>query len=139
MMRQIMKLNDNYSQHCKRVLLTVANTYRPLRLSELITLAALLRLALHRDIVGLCGLISIRAHDKVVFFVHQPAKDDLIQHKKSDVVSRSINAMKETLQRNVTICIIPGFLLRTLQLPIQIHSLPFDTPMSPGCIIFARS
>lgn len=37
MMRQINRLGDNRSKHCKRVLLTVVNTHRPLWLSELVT------------------------------------------------------------------------------------------------------
>jgi hypothetical protein len=140
MMSQIIKRNDDYSQYCKRVLLTVVNTYRPLRLSELVTLAALPRLAPHRNIVRLCGLISIREDDKVVYFVHQSAKDYLIKHEKSEIlseifpmgrvaghstiVSRSIEAMKKTLQRDVYHLRHPGF-------PIAKVTTPRLDPLAP--------
>jgi hypothetical protein len=140
MMRQIIKRNDDYSQHCKQVLLTVVNTYRPLRLSELITLAALPKLAPHRNIVRLCGLISIREDDKVVYFVHQSAKDYLIKHEKSEIlseifpigraaghstiVSRSIEAMKKALQRDI-------YRLRHLGFPITKVTTPYPDPLAP--------
>ena len=125
MMRQIINRNDDYSQHCKQVLLAVVNAYRPLRLSELEILAALPRLAPHRDIIRLCGLISIRENDRIVYFIHQSAKDYLIKHEKSEIlseifpigraaghstiVSRSIEAMKNTLRRDVYHLRYPGF------------------------------
>jgi hypothetical protein len=140
MMRQIIKRNDDYSQHCKRVLLTVVNTYRPLWLSELVTLAALPKLAAHRNIVRLCGLLSIREDDKVVYFVHQSAKDYLIKHEKSEIlseifpigravghstiVSRSIEAMEKTLQRDVYRLQHPG-------LPVAKVTTPHPDPLAP--------
>ena len=45
MMRHIKKLDD--TEQCKKVLLTLVNTYRPLHLSELVTLAGLHPLAVH--------------------------------------------------------------------------------------------
>jgi DNA replication protein DnaC len=123
MMRQINKLNDGYSRHCKRVLLIAVNTYRPLRLSELVTLAELPELAAHHNIVRLCGLLTIGEDDNVVYFVHQSAKDYLIEHAESEisprwhdeghcmVVSRSLQAMSTTLRRDIYDLQDPGCLI----------------------------
>ena len=55
MMRQLIERNDAYSQYGKQVLLITVNTYRPLQLPELETLAALPDLAAHHNVVRLCG------------------------------------------------------------------------------------
>lgn len=70
MIRQIIQRNDAYSQHSKRVLLTMVNTYRLLRLSELVTLAILPNLAAYYNIVRLYGLLTIKEDDKTIYFVH---------------------------------------------------------------------
>ena len=115
MMRHVNELDD--AADCKRVLLTVVNTYRPLHLSELATLAELSDLAVHQDIVRHCGLLTIKEDDDVVYFVHQSAKDYLIQDPNSDViskifpggyaeghhtiVSRSLESMTQNLRRDI--------------------------------------
>ena len=76
MMRHVNELDD--AADCKRMLLTIVNTYCPLHLSELATLAELSDLAVHQDIVRHCGLLTIKEDDDVVYFVHQLAKDYLI-------------------------------------------------------------
>jgi hypothetical protein len=86
MMRHVNELDD--AADYKRVLLTVVNTYRPLHLSELATLAELSDLAFHQDIVRHCGLLTIKEDDNVVYFVHQSAKDYLIQDPNSNVISK---------------------------------------------------
>jgi hypothetical protein len=60
MMAQIINRQDGNFRYCQQALLVAVNTYRPLRLSELVRLAGLLILAVPRDIVLLCGLFSIR-------------------------------------------------------------------------------
>ncbi|KAH8665172.1 WD40-repeat-containing domain protein [Tricladium varicosporioides] len=133
MMHQIINRNDDYSQHCRQVLLAMVNTYRPLRLPELITLAAIPKLTPPRIIIRLCGLISIREDDKTVYFVHQSAKDYLIKHEKSKilseifpigyvaghttVVSRSIEAMEKILQKDVYNLSHPGFPIAKVKTP----------------------
>jgi hypothetical protein len=114
MMHHVNDLDD--AGHCKRVLLTVVNTYRPLPLSDLATLARLPKLAVHHEIVRHCGLLTIREDDGIVYFVHQSAKDYLTKDPKSNIlseifpfghaeghrmiVSRSVEAMSQTLQRD---------------------------------------
>jgi len=68
MMRYVNELDD--AADYKRVLLTMVNTYRLLHLSELATLAKLLDLAVHEDIVRHCGLLTIKEDDDGVYFVH---------------------------------------------------------------------
>src|SRR6266487_1333528 len=108
--------NLDDTRHCKRVLLTMVNTYCLLYLSELVTLARLPELAVHHEIVRHCGLLTIREDDDIVYFVHQSAKDYLTKDPKSDIlseifpfghaeghriiVSRSVEAMSMTLQRD---------------------------------------
>lgn len=123
MMRQINELDDDDSEHCKRVLLIAVNTYRPLRLSELVTLAELPELAAHHNIVRLCGLLTIREDDNIVYFVHQSAKDYLTKHAESEIfprwqaeghrmiVSRSLEAMSTTLRRDIYDLRDPGCLI----------------------------
>jgi len=84
MMRHVIELDD--AADCKRVLSTVVNAYRPLHLSELATLAELSDLAEHEDIVRHCGLLTINENDDVVYFVHQSAKDYLIQDPKDRLI-----------------------------------------------------
>ncbi len=86
MMCHVNELDD--AANCKRVLLTVVNTYRPLHLSELATLAKLSDLAIHQDIVRHCGLLTIKEDDDVIYFVYQSAKEYLIQDLNSDIISK---------------------------------------------------
>jgi len=123
MMRQVNELDD--AADCKRVLLTMVNTYRPLHLSELALLADLSELAVHQDIVRNCGLLTIRENDDIVYFVHQSAKDYLIKNPNSDIlskifskgyaeghhtiVSQSLESMAQNLQRDIYDLRHPGF------------------------------
>lgn len=143
MMRQIIGRNDSNSHHSKQVLLTAVNTHRPLRLSELITLAtsaALPKFANHRNIVRFCGLLTISEDDKIFYFVHQSAKDYLIKYAKSNImseifprerleghcaiVSQSLKAMAEPLRRNVYNLEYPG-------VPIADVKAPNPDPLAP--------
>jgi hypothetical protein len=133
MMRQIIEREGASSQHSKRVLLTIVNTYRPLQLSELVTLAALPNLAAHHNIIRLCGLLTIKEDDKTVYFVHQSAKDYLTKHAKLEIlseifphgraeghytiVSQSLKAMRAKLQRNIYNLEYPGFPITKVQAP----------------------
>ena len=133
MMRQIIEQKDASSKHSKLVLLTMVNTYRPLQLSELVTLVALPKLAVPYNIVRLCGLLTIREDDKTVYFVHQSAKDYLTEHAKSEIlseifphgraeghhtiVSQSLEAMRAKLRRNIYDLDYPGFPISKVQAP----------------------
>jgi hypothetical protein len=123
MVGQIDKLTDGYSEQCKRALSTAIITCRPLRLSELATLAELPELAPHHDIVRLCGLLTIREEDDIVYFVHQSAKDFFSTSKGSNIflkgqaeehrriTHRSLELMRNTLKRDICSLRSPGTLL----------------------------
>ena len=133
MLRQIIEQKDASSRHSKLVLLTMVNTYRPLQLSELVTLVALPKLAVPHNIVRLCGLLTIKEDDKTVYFVHQSAKDYLTEHAKSEIlseifpygraeghhtiVSQSLEAMRAKLRRNIYDLDYPGFPISKVQAP----------------------
>ena len=132
MMDQIIQRNDKYSQYSKQVLLIMVNTYRPLQLTELVALAALPDLAAHSNIVRLCGLLTIKEDDKVVYFVHQSAKDYLTEHAKPEIVSRlfpngraghhtivsqSLKSMGAKLRRNIYGLDYPGFPITDVHVP----------------------
>ena len=144
MMLQVDKMDD--AADCKRVLLTMINTYRPIHLSELLTLAELPEIAIHQNIVRHCGLLSITEDDDIVYFVHQSAKDYLINDERSDILSgylindkrsdilskifphgqaeghrmilsQSLKAMSTTLQRDVYILQHPGVSITEVKVP----------------------
>ena len=124
MMKQILQQQDRYSHYCREVLLIAVNSYRPLRISEMVTLAALPKFAVPRKIIQLCGLLSIREEDTTINFVHQSAKDYLIEHAKSEIMSllfpdgytkghqtimsRSLESMSQILRRNIYTLEHPG-------------------------------
>ncbi|KAI8625445.1 hypothetical protein F5Y19DRAFT_265094 [Xylariaceae sp. FL1651] len=139
MMRQIDDRDD--AADCKEVLLTVVNTYRPLHLSELVTLAGLSDLAVHHDIIRHCGLLTIKEgdeDDEIIYFIHQSAKDYLTKDPNSNasifpdgcikghrtIVSRSLEAMSSTLKRNVYALQYPG-------IPITDVRAPDPDPLAP--------
>lgn len=115
MMRQMLKTHD--SSDCKRVLLIVVNSYRPLQLAELKSLAGLRPLADVRRIIKLCSILSTKGDDEAIHFVHQSAKEFITQHMTEDmsteifpnghseghrmILVRSIESMSERLQRDI--------------------------------------
>ena len=131
MMLQVDKRND--AAKCKKVLLTMVNTYRPIHLSELLTLAELPRPAIPQKIIKNCGLLGITKNDNIIYFVHQSAKDYLIKHIHSDISSKifphgqaeghrtifsqSLKAMSTTLQRDVYNLQHPGISITEVKTP----------------------
>lgn len=109
--------NSDDADLCKRILASVATVYRPVTLQELASLVKLLENATDdlesvQDIISLCGsFLTVR--DGTVYFVHQSAKDFLIE-KVSDAIfpsgreevhnalfSRSLQVLFTSLQRDV--------------------------------------
>ncbi|KAJ5930894.1 hypothetical protein N7466_006387, partial [Penicillium verhagenii] len=133
MMRQI--LESQSFDDCKKVLSVVLNSYVPLRLPELRNLAALRPLADIRRIIRLCYIIVLRGDEETVSFVHQSAKDYLIQHMKGDIssaifpkghheghqriISRSLESMSEKLHMNIYELKHPGLSITELKAPPQ--------------------
>jgi len=146
MMIHVNTLDD--AAECKRVLSTMVNAYRPLRLSELATLADLSELAVHEDMVKYCGLLTITEDDETVYFVHQSAKDFLIDGGKpetlsmlfprgsreghSTIIVQSIKSMEETMRRDIYSLEHPGF-------PIAEVRAPDPDPLSSIQYACARS
>jgi hypothetical protein len=125
MIRQIIKREGTSSQYNKRILLTIVNTYRPLQLSELVTLAALPNLAAYHNTIRLYSLLTIKEDNKTIYFIHQSAKDYLTKYTKLEIlseifphrrveghytiVSQSLKTIRAKLQKNIYNLEYPGF------------------------------
>jgi hypothetical protein len=133
MMEQICSLEDDDVQLCKGILALVTIVYRPITVTELVSLVeSLTHLSDDSEslyeVIGLCGsFLTIR--ENVVYFVHQSAKDYLIKHTKSDIfphgyaeghriiASRSLRAMSTTLRRDIYSLQDPGCSIAEVKSP----------------------
>ncbi|KAM0449365.1 hypothetical protein ACHAO4_007712 [Trichoderma viride] len=123
---------------CRRILAIISVVYRPITLAELCQL-----LDSHDyyenddllDIIGSCGsFLTIR--NDVVYFIHQSAKDFLLDEASDQIlasgignqhhiiVSRSLDVLTKTLQRDIYGLRFPGF-------PIEQVSRPNSDPLAP--------
>ncbi|KAF9767892.1 hypothetical protein IL306_014878 [Fusarium sp. DS 682] len=123
MIWQIQNLGRRHPEMCRHVLSTVAVAYRPLRLEELGRLSGLsssiqISTGHVSKITSMCGsFLTIR--DSVVYIIHQSAKDFLcsnsflfpsgIAHQHHALFSRSLEALSETLRRDIYSLSSPGF------------------------------
>jgi hypothetical protein len=149
MMTQIQQLKRKDSEFYHLVLLTMTLVYRPLHLLKLSTLSGLPRqISKNLDsiikIIGKCGLfLTIR--EDYIYFIHQSAKDYLDSNASGaifpsgrgiyqyDLFSRSIQAVSETLQRNI-------YGLRQLGISIDLVKPPYSDPLAPlrySCVYWA--
>ncbi|KAG9199643.1 hypothetical protein G6514_008304 [Epicoccum nigrum] len=98
MMQQIGASDD--AELCKQVLATIALVYRPVMLSELMSLTELLEdvtdEAEVREIIGLCGSFLTLRED-TVYFVHQSAQDFLLKKASDDVFLDGIEAVHQVM------------------------------------------
>ncbi|KAG7284432.1 hypothetical protein NEMBOFW57_010805 [Staphylotrichum longicolle] len=118
MMDRICNLEDNEDATiCKHILAIVSVVYRPITLDELAALVDALddvrgNYEALADIVGLlCSFLTLR--ERTVFFIHQSAKDFLleeagnvifpsgIQHVHYTIFSQSLRVMSRTLNRDI--------------------------------------
>jgi NACHT domain len=123
MVEQI-RISDDASL-CKRILATIALTYRPLTLKELASGVEELEdmsndLASIQEIVGLCGSFLTTRED-AIYFVHQSAKDYLLAQASNEIFpsgkddahhvifSRSLQVMSRTLRRDIYSLRVPGY------------------------------
>jgi hypothetical protein len=121
MMQQIGASDD--AELCKQVLATIALVYRPVTLSELVSLTELLEdvtdEAEVREIVGLCrSFLTLRG--ETAYFVHQSAQDFLLKKASDDIFpdgidaahqamfSRSLAILSRTLRRDMYGLEAPG-------------------------------
>ncbi|KAK1585139.1 WD40-repeat-containing domain protein [Colletotrichum navitas] len=131
MIRQIESQGRDRPNHCWKLLSTVAAAYRPLHLEELRVLVDLPPSvsATQQNIAAIAGrsgsFLTIR--DNVVYIIHQSAKDFLTKHIAQHpsglvavhniVASLSIQAMKETLGRDMYKIRKPGFPISRVKPP----------------------
>jgi hypothetical protein len=131
MIQQMIRSDD--AELCKCILATIAVVYRPITLQELACLVEGLEdiandLESLLEIISLCGsLLTIR--DGTVYFVHQSAKDFLLQKAFNVlfpsgseeihfvVFSRSLLVMSKTLHRDMYSLDMPGFPIEQVQQP----------------------
>ncbi|KXX76846.1 Vegetative incompatibility protein HET-E-1 [Madurella mycetomatis] len=128
MMGDIAKSKSNYRDACLAVLSIAALAYRPLHILELRTLTGLeYGNADLEKIVDMCGsfLTLVENH---IYQIHQSAKDYLVSEVAVDkifpsgkhavqrnIVDRSVEAMENTLQRDVYQLVHPGTLTREVE------------------------
>jgi NACHT domain/Heterokaryon incompatibility protein (HET) len=125
--------HEGESELYKQILATIATVYRPISLAELTSLVEALQdttddvKALH-EIIGLCGsFLTVR--DDTIYFVHQSAKDYLLEKAASEIFpsgitnihhiifSRSLKALSEILRRDVYGIDAPGLPIDQVQQP----------------------
>ncbi|KAH7016522.1 uncharacterized protein B0I36DRAFT_225148, partial [Microdochium trichocladiopsis] len=130
-------LASEYTESCKQVLAFVATAYRPLSLSELITLvgkSSRMGAEMLQGIISRCGSFLTIREDKV-YFVHQSAKDFLTKSHAvvlfpngqpsvhSQILENSVKAMSSILKRDIYNLCDPGF-------PIEKVNPPTPDPLS---------
>ena len=137
MMDQITASED--SELCKRILAVVSAVYRPITLDELVSFVDMPDGVSGEDealseVIGLCGSI-LTLRERTISFVHQSAKDFLvekaqleiypsgIEHMHHTIVSRSLYVMSKTLRRDVYNLGAPG-------VPIDQVKQPKRDPLS---------
>ncbi|KAI1178505.1 hypothetical protein F4777DRAFT_586701 [Nemania sp. FL0916] len=121
------------AEMCRQVLAVQALAHRPLSLTELLSHVEsperFPRLAKWlKRVVELCGsFLTVR--DCTVYFVHQSAKDYLIEHMSDSIFRRgipaghrtiairSIQALSRALRENIYELPSPGFLIESIEIP----------------------
>jgi hypothetical protein len=114
MMQQISKSDD--AKLCQQLLALIVLVYRPITLQELVALAEQLDNIADeselREIIGMCGSF-LTLQGETIYFVHQSAKDFLLDKAVAEVFpsgieavhyaifARSLQAMSKTLQRDM--------------------------------------
>ncbi|KAK0643034.1 hypothetical protein B0T16DRAFT_175398 [Cercophora newfieldiana] len=139
MVDQISRLQKQDPEHCRHVLLAATLAYRPLQLLELGVIAGLPD-AISGNAKNIQEIINksgsfLTVRDKTVTFVHQSAKDYLVNKGESTIFpsslaaghhvmfQRSLNAMTGRysggvlLQRNIYGLGHPGALIHSVQVP----------------------
>lgn len=136
MMKEILESEDMELEDtnlCKQILGFMAVAYRPTTLKELASFIETSEApsnnidSLKTDI-GLCGsFLTVR--DNTVYFVHQSAKDFLVDKASNEIFpsgmgevhhtifSRSLQMMRRTLQRDIYSLHMPGFPINQVKPP----------------------
>ncbi|OCK88236.1 uncharacterized protein K441DRAFT_647029, partial [Cenococcum geophilum 1.58] len=134
MMDQIRGVEDaEDGELCTQILAVVSAVYRPVTLGELSSLISMPDEVAGDDkalpdIIGLCGsFLTLREH--TISFVHQSAKDFLIKEAYNEIYpfgvkavhhtlfSRSLQAMSQTLRRDIYSLRAPGISVDQVEAP----------------------
>jgi hypothetical protein len=156
MMQQIQRLNRRNPEFCRLVLSAATLAYRPPHLAELTVLSGLPKnisanTKYVREAVALCGSFLTVQDNGFVYVIHQSAKDYLSDRAATaifptgraevhrGILQRSLQAMQETLKRDIYGLGHPGFTIDDLKIPdpdpIGIHSVLLP---STGSTNFAK-
>jgi hypothetical protein len=137
MINQVQKSED--AEICKRILAVMSLVYRPITLDELAALVELPDILSADDealkeIISVCGsFLTLRGN--VIVFVHQSAKEFLLEKARIKVLptdikaehliifSRSLQTMIKTLRRNI-------FDLESITLSIKEITKPSPSPLA---------
>jgi len=134
MMEQIRGLDRKNPEFCRLVLSAATLAYRPLHLAELAVVSRLPKnisanTEYVRKVVSLCGSFLTVQDDDFVYFIHQSAKDYLSDKATTAVfptgraevhrriLLQSLQAMQETLKRDMYGLRHPGFSIDNLKVP----------------------
>ncbi|KAH7186864.1 hypothetical protein DER44DRAFT_184096 [Fusarium oxysporum] len=136
--RMLKQISDSkYAQLCKEILAIALVVYQPITLEMLkVLVEALEDLSIEevKEVIGLCGSF-LTLQNSFVFFVHQSAKDYLlneasdeilplgISHQHYVVFSRSLKLLCKTLYRDMYCLQAPGY-------PIGQVSTPEPDPLA---------
>jgi len=118
---------------CMRILATCAIAYQPIALKELTSLVDMAEEISDDpeslvDVVGLCGSF-LTIHEGTLYFVHQSAKEYLINHATNDIFpsgkeavhyeifSKSLKVMSRTLRRDIYRLGRLGYTIETVESP----------------------
>jgi hypothetical protein len=132
MVRHIMdERNGRVALFCRRILSSVALTYRPIHLNELVTAADLPEavsdnLKALEELVSRCGSLLI-VRNETVYFIHQSAKDYLTtgadriifpegqteEHCK--IARRCLTLMSKSLKKDICCLEMPGSLVSEVE------------------------
>lgn len=131
MMQQISNSDD--ADVCKEILAVAATAYRPIKLEELVALVEQLEditddFAAIQEIIGHCGsFLTLR--ENTVYFVHQSAKDFLLEKASSIIFpsgqenvhrvlfAKSLQVMSVSLKRDVCNLHVPGYSIEKVDPP----------------------
>ena len=133
MLKQIQQLERGNPELCRLVLSTATTAYRPLRLGELGILSGLPTRISDKPqsvarIVSLCGSF-LTIQEGQVYIIHQSAKEFLsnkefssfsqyeIRQVHHNMFSRSLNALSQTLRRDMYKLNHPGFPIDRVEQP----------------------
>ena len=122
------------SKACRQILAVVSLSFRPIALPELTSLIELPNTVQENDLETLMEIIKncgsfLTIRDDIVYFVHQSAKDFLLEETKGEIfplglhqkhqmmLSRSIEIMSRKLSRNIYNLQHPGVLIDQVHRP----------------------